>query len=217
MTSLLPPQFLFHYAIPVRHNARLPRKGPKLLQLTEKDSCPHLGALDKSPRIGQVRLAWNSAGLGVSVEVTGKQRQPRAVSGVPEISDGLQIWIDTRNTQTIHRASRFCHHFCLLPVGMTGKQPTVVQVPIARAKEEAPLSSPADFRIAAEVSKSGYQLEAWLPASALHGYDPEANPRLGFYYAILDEELGHEFLSVGSEFPVTYDPSMWATLDLVKG
>ena len=31
------------------------------------------------------------------------------------------VWIDTRNTQNIHRAGRFCHRFAFLPVGAGGK------------------------------------------------------------------------------------------------
>jgi len=34
----------------------------------------------------------------------------------------------------------------------------------------------------------------------LNGFDPEQNPRLGFYYAVRDAELGEQVLSVGSDF-----------------
>ncbi len=54
-------------------------------------------------------------------------------------------------------------------------------------------------------------------AGVLHGFDPDQNPRLGFYYAVRDAELGEQVLSVGSDFPYWEDPSLWAVLELVNG
>ena len=91
-----------------------------------------------------------------------------------------------------------------------------VQAPILRAREEAPRVDTVEIRLACAASKSGYLLEAWLPASVLNGYDPEAQSRLGFYYALHDAELGDQFLSVGPDFPFAVDPSLWSTLELKK-
>ena len=59
-------------------------------------------------------------------------------------------------------------------------------------------------------------LEGFLPAAALNGFDPEQNPRLGFYYAVRDAELGEQVLNVGSDFPYWEDPSLWSVLELMK-
>jgi hypothetical protein len=59
----------------------------------------------------------------------------------------------------------------------------------------------------------GYRLEAWFPADSLVGFDPAAHPRLGFYSLVRDAELGEQFLTVGREFPIEYDPSLWQTLE----
>jgi hypothetical protein len=64
--------------------------------------------------------------------------------------------------------------------------------------------------------KEGYLLEAIIAASALHGYDPENHPRLGFFYWIRDLELGDQTLTVGPDFPFWEDPSLWCTLQLEK-
>ncbi len=100
--------------------------------------------------------------------------------------------------------------------GPDGTEAWAVQIPILRAREEAPRANIAELRLAASVSKTGYILEAWLPASVLYGFDPEVQPRLGFYYALRDSELGEQFLSVGPEFPFAVDPSLWSTLELTK-
>lgn len=216
--SLLPHRFLFRYALPVRYESKLPKSGKTPLGLSADFALPEFAALDKTEPFGQLRLAWNEKGLGISVEVQGKKNPPVGSLDTPEISDGLRIFIDTRNTQNIHRASRYCQQFCLLPTGGGTKKtdPCGIQLPILRAREEAPRADVAAMRLAASISKTGYLLEAWLPAGVLHGYDPEAQPRLGFYYALRDAELGEQFLSVGPEFPFAVDPSLWSTLELRK-
>lgn len=218
MPGLLPHRFLFRYALPIRYERKLPRSGKKLLALTADFALPDFGPLDKAAPIGQLRLAWNERGLGISVEVEGKRRPPRCETNAPETSDGLRVFIDTRDTQNIHRASRYCHQFGLYPRGAESgaNEPWAVQIPILRAREEAPRTNIAEIRLWSAVTKTGYCLESWLPASVLHGYDPEAQPRLGFYFALRDAELGEQFLSVGADFPFAIDPSLWSTLELVR-
>jgi hypothetical protein len=218
MSTLLPHRFLFRYALPVRHSGKLPGSGKKLLGLGPEFALADFSTLDKVTPFGALRLAWNEKGLGIAVEVKGKKRPPECPRQPPESGDGLRVFIDTRNTQNIHRASRYCQQFCLFPAGWgpRGTDPWAVQVPILRAREEAPRANTAEIGLAAGVSKTGYLLEAWLPASVLYGYDPEAQPRLGFYYALQDAELGEQYLSVGPEFPFAVDPSLWSTLDLKK-
>ena len=218
MSSLLPYRFLFRYALPVHHDRKLPKSGKRPLNLTAEFALADFGALDAARPFGEIRLAWNREGLGIAVEVEGKQRPPACDQPSPELCDGLRVFIDTRNTQNIHRASRYCHQFCLLPVGggPDGKDPQAMQIPLLRAREEAPRANIAEVRLATSVSKTGYCLEAWLSAGVLHGYDPEAQPRLGFYYALHDSELGDQYLSVGPELPFAIDPSLWSTLELQK-
>lgn len=78
------------------------------------------------------------------------------------------------------------------------------------------MASLADVPLRVERIKGGYRLETFLPAAALNGFDPEEHPRLGFFYAVRDLEHGEQTLSVGTEFPFADDPSLWATLELVK-
>ncbi len=202
----------------MRYEKQLPRGGKKLLGLTDAHRLPDLGGLDDVTSFGELRMAWNEQGLAIAVLVQGKRKPLHVESAAPDRSDGLAVWIDTRNTQSIHRASRFCHHFCLLPRGGGGDEdePLTVQLQIARAKEPTPTVNAGDIRLSADVTRDGYLLEAWLPASVLHGYDPEAQSKLGFYYDLRDAELGEQTLGVGPEFPFAFDPSLWATVELVR-
>ena len=190
-----------------------------LLNLPAECRLPAFGELDDVQPFGKLHIGWNEKGVGVSVDVQGKRKRPQCRIEEPTESDGLQLWVDTRNTQSIHRASRFCHHFCVLPAvagGGSQQQPASVQLPIVRAREDAPLVKSAAIGTSVQMRPDGYQLEIWLPAESLNGFDPEANPSLGFYYLLQDSELGEQFLTVGREFPFAHDPSLWCTLELIR-
>ena len=206
MPALLPTPFLFRFLLPVPYRDTLPA------ELDEPCTLPLPAVLDE-PRLAdvlQLRAAWNAEGLAFTAHVRGKGTPPQGTAVNPLAADGLQLWIDTRGTQNVHRASRFCHHFCLLATGGG------VQLPIPRAREESPLAKSADLQVTVSRHKQGYDLTAWIPEKALQGYDPEGSPRLGFYARLRDNELGDRYLTVGPEFPFATDPSVWSTLDLSR-
>jgi hypothetical protein len=91
------------------------------------------------------------------------------------------------------------------------------QLLINRAKEHPKPAHPSQLLVRSEKRVDGYLLEVLISASALTGYDPVENPRLGFMYAVYDRELGEQTLGVSSEFPYREDPSLWGTLELVGG
>ena len=53
----------------------------------------------------------------VQVEVRGKEQPPQGHEARPRASDGVTLWVDTRDARTSHRATRYCHQFHLLPTG----------------------------------------------------------------------------------------------------
>src|SRR5262249_22889721 len=151
------------------------------------------------------------------LEVSGKKMPIALDPKETRESDGLQIWLDTRNTLSIHRAIRFCHHFVFLPADEPSRIPaTAIQLPIALAKEDPPFKHAGLLQAESRTVPGGYVLQAWLPAESLHGYDPESNPLLGFYYVVRDAELGEQYLTVGRDFPFDHDPSLWSTLELTR-
>jgi hypothetical protein len=143
VSDILPNRFLFRYSLPVRYDRRLPKSGKKLLALSPEFALPEFSRLDDATPFGELRLVWNERGLGISVEVEGKRQAPQGSAKLPDTSDGLRLFIDTRDTQNIHRASRYCQQFFFCPVqaGSSVGNPWVIQPPILRAREEAPLAS----------------------------------------------------------------------------
>jgi hypothetical protein len=218
--SVLAPRFLFRFAVPVQR--REPIWQPGGLRLDETCRLPDLASLDASTdggerRIADVRMAWSFHGLALNVAVDGKGQPPWCREGRLEDSDGLQLWIDTRATLNVHRASRYCHRFVFLPAGGGPQhtQPIADQLLINRARENARPIRPRELQVASKLSKSSYWLAAFIPAAALGGYDPQQHRQLGFTYAIYDRELGMQTFANGPGFPFDEDPTCWAAVDLV--
>jgi hypothetical protein len=214
--SLLAPTLLFHFAAPCHRT--LQSWSPKGVELDEKYRLPCFAELEGRKTFADVRLAWSEAGLFLNVSVAGKSQAPWCRDSRIEDSDGVQLWIDTRNTQNIHRAGRFCHRFVFLPVGAGRRldEPVAALLAINRAKESPREIDQRQLVVRAELQKGGYSLSAHIPAAALTGFSPADYPAIGFSYAVSDRELGMQTFTVGPEFPFIDDPSLWGTLDFVR-
>jgi hypothetical protein len=216
-TTLIPQSFWFRLALPCQRVEGLPRPSGRLLDLPADSALPPTPRLDGREPWAEVRTAWNPGGLAIAVEVTGKPGRITHDPARPEASDGLQLWVDTRDTRDVHRATRFCHRFqvAILPA-RAGSEPTatVTQLPIHRAQADAPRAGRDLIKARVERLRQGWRLELFLPAESLHGFDPDTNRRLGFAYQVTDPDRGDQFLGVGREFPIAEDPSLWATLEL---
>jgi len=215
---LVPHRFLFRVAHPCLYVADMPLDdADELLDLPETCRIDNFADMDDQRNFAEVLLAWNEGGLGVRVTVRGKDAEPAADVSRPRVSDGVSLWVDTRDARANHRAGRYCHQFHFLPTGggADGDEPIVVPSKINRATEDAPHHAEAVLLHRGRVA-GGYRLEAFLPASALNGFDPEQHPRLGVFYAVRDAELGEQTLGVGSDFPYGDDPSLWHVLELVR-
>jgi hypothetical protein len=213
--ALLPGSFLFRYSVPCLYlegGAEFGGSGGEIYRL------PNFTPLDGGPEGPEVRAGWNEQRLSLWLHVTGKRHLPWCRENRIEESDGLHVWIDTRDTHNIHRASRFCHYFVFLPTGGGHRldEPVAEQLLINRARENARPIRPGTLRAKSDKRSDGYLLEAHIPADALTGFDPVEHPRLGFNYCITDRELGLRTFNCGPEFPFRDDPSVWATLELVK-
>lgn len=213
--QLISPTFLFRFAVPCHYRRRL--WGVNGIKLPPRFRLPTFGQLENKPSFADLRMAWNGQGLAFQLEVTGKSQTPWCRDSRVEDSDGVQLWIDTRDTHNIHRASRYCHRFAFLPLGhgSGGSSPVTRPLAINRAKDQPRPSSIGALRVRSEQRARGYLLTGFIPRAALDGYDPEEYPRLGFTYAVIDRELGWQTFSVGSSFPFMEDPSLWGTLELV--
>ncbi len=214
--SLLPKRFLFRFSVSCLY--RDPLWTAEGVALNEKHRLVSFAELEDRATTADVRAAWSEAGIAFAVCVAGKRQPPWCRENRVEDSDGLQIFIDTRDVHNIHRAGRFCHRFVFMPGGGGPRldRPVATWLPIHRAREEPRPIRPEQLQVRSEKRVDGYLLEAFIPAEALTGFDPDEHPRLGFTYAVVDRELGEQTLGVGAPMPYQEDPSLWATLELTK-
>ncbi len=214
--QLIPPSFLFRFAVPCRYSSAL--WSPRGIELGDEFLLPSFAELDDAPQRAAVKAAWSEEGGSFSVSVSGKKQPPWCRENRVEDSDGLYVWIDTRDTHNIHRASRFCHQFAFLPAGGGSRmeEPVAEQLLINRARENAKPVRQGILRVVHHKLASGYRLDVHIPAAALTGFDPSEHPRLGFHWAVIDREIGEHTFCCPPELPYREDPSTWGTLELKR-
>lgn len=230
----VPPSFLFTFCYSCRYVSPTAFSGGRPPVFTRADTgLPAITSLiDEAPLFGVAFTYWNERGVGFQFDVV--NGEPIWLDPVqPAHSDGITVWIDTRDTRSIHRASRYCHQFVFLPRGRaTDGSPEVMRIPIHRAQEEPPVIDLSPVVLTRRVLNTqgntirgdvpvakidSYSLSAWLPASTLHGFDPDVNSRLGFFYRIRSRSHGEQLLTAGPDFPYAEDPSLWQILELTPG
>jgi len=213
----LPGRSLFAFTFQCHRRPRPPRVDGRLGDWPAKYLLPDVSVLDYKRPFAQVYASWNEEGLHFACQVEGKTRVETDRESWWS-KDCLEIWLDMRDNRTIHRATRFCHQFCFIPQSPDGRPNSATgwQAPIHRALEQAPICDPEQLQVAAAIGRKGYALEVVLPAQVLFGFDPGVCCRLGFTYHINDIQLGQQSATVGKEFPIHSDPSLWATLELVR-
>jgi hypothetical protein len=213
--SLIQPSALFAFEVPCQPITGIwQAKGA--LELPAAYRIPSFSALDERPCFGDLRLGWSAKGFALSLSVTGKEQLPWCRATRLDASDGLALWINTRDTHNIHRANRFCHQFIFLPTGRGQRmdQPMAEHLMIQRATEN-PKSLPAGaLQIRSERRKDGYTIRAAIPAIAMTGFDPIEHRRIGFSFAVMDQELGWHTFALSPDYPIATDPSLWGTLVL---
>jgi len=214
IVSQVPKNLLFRYRIPCR---KFDGKADSKFSLSTDYQLPNLGAFESQVHFAEIRVGWNEKGLFISAEISGKDQSLWCRETQLLDSDGIQLWIDTRDTHNVHRASKFCHWFLLMPAGGGEKsdQPKASMLKINRSKDDTPTINRMKLDVQAKIKKNGYTLTCFIPAAALNGWDTNDHRNIGFNYAVVDREMGWQTLAIGPELPITEDPSLWQTLQLL--
>jgi len=218
MTSLIPNRFLFDFEFPFRHRSDPPPVNGKLGGWNDAELLPTLGELDDRDDFADVWACWNERGLHFAFRVTGKTKPLSCNPVGSRKGDGVRICTDMRDARSLKRATRTCQQFYLLPTGAgpDKDQPVAGISRINRARDNAPQVETRRIKVASSISKTGYTLEAHIPADCLSGFDPAEHPRIGFYYIIEDRDHGRQYLTVGDDLFANVDPSTWATVVLQR-
>lgn len=214
MNMGIPTRSFFQVAFPCLYRAQAPTIDGDLSDWDETFIVPDLSEVDGKDTFANVYMAWNDGGLYWAVDVKGNA-QCAVDHKRPLRGDGLQVWVDTRDVRNAHRGSRYCHHFCFWPQS-SGEAAGGRQFRVRRARAQARMQDAGRFTVASMENDAGYSLEVHIPADALTGFDPEENNRIGFAYVLKDKKLGRQFWTADEILPVSYDPSLWGTAELIR-
>ena len=214
--ALLPQAFWFRLAAACPRIDGIPGVGPgRITRPARVVPLTDLSSLEGRGSWASVRVGWNPGGLGIAVLAGWRPASPPADR--PEGFADVNLWIDTRDTRNVSRATRFCHRFAArltLSRDRKGLSVQVNQRPIARAVADAPIVRPFPDLIPDRADPLGLDPRDLPPRRHLNGFDPETNRRLGFAYQVSDHIREDQFLGVGRDFPLGENPSLWATLEL---
>lgn len=218
MKTLIPNRFLFDFEFPFSYRKRLPEIDGDVSDWSEAELLPKLGEIDGREDFADVWACWNETGLAVACRVTDKRKPLRCDMANFRAGDNLRICTDMRDAKSNRRATKYCQQFWFMPTGggASGKAACGGSAKMERAREEAPVVASNKLIVASKMTKTGYSLEAFIPAEVLNGFDPEQHPRIGFYYMLEDGDHGQQYLTIGDELYWYVDPSTWATAMLER-
>lgn len=213
IVAQVPKNLLFRYRISCR---RYDGKFNSKFSLDESYSLPALGDFEKQNRFADFRVGWNETGMFFDIQISNKKQSLWCRQNEVLESDGVQVWVDTRDTHNVHRATKFCHWFVWLPTGggPRNDEPLTAMLKINRSSDDPPTINRFPIEVQAKVAKDGYRLKAFISSKSLHGWNTDDHRNLGFNFAVLDRELGWQTLAIGPELPIRENPSLWQTLSL---
>lgn len=241
---LIPNAFWFRWCFSCAYGPETPgvdeSSSPRLIELDENCRLPDLtslrghgaGSVVGEARRLDLRMAWNPRGLAIDMTRDLGAEPTLQAPGLGQLTPARQevhIWIDTRDTRDVHRATRYCHRFQVV-IPETLAQPStarsksslgneliqleVEQRPIARALADAPTGAKESRIARVKHRPGGWRMSLILLAEALHGFDPDVNRRLGFFYLVTHAACPDVCPGIGRDFPVGEDPSLWPSLEL---
>src|SRR5437588_568767 len=99
--EFIPSRFLFRIARVCPYVKGIPlENADRLLDLPEACRIDNFAEMDGRTNFADIRVAWNDFGFAVQAEVRGKEQPPQANTARLRSSDGLTVWIDTRDART---------------------------------------------------------------------------------------------------------------------
>ena len=188
-------------------------------ELPEEFELPALSSISGGKRIAQARMAWSSRGLFFHAILKGAPGKEAASTSLSSRTSLLTLYIDTRWSPGVHRATSFCHRFDFILNRPTKATPVArghgELSPIQRARSAPTAIHPNDISVATFFQPEGYAIRAYLNGTTLTGYAPEEFQEIGVFYTINDSVFGNQIMARTLQSPYFEDPSVWCRSKLV--
>ncbi len=217
------PAWLFDLGFPI-HQLNRAIAHPERLdwRLNDEYMLPALSSLNGGKQFAEMSIAWNKDGLffhSILKAPTGKAASVAAGS-LSSKSLLLSVYIDTRWSPGVHRATSFCHRFDFFLNRPTSSNPVArghgELNPIQRARAAPAAIHPTDISVATFFLPDGYEIKAYLQADTLTGFSPEEFQEIGIFYTINDAVLGNQIMARTLQSPYFEDPSVWCRGNLLQ-
>lgn len=184
-------------------------------QLDERCRLPNMAGISGVPDIMELFVAWNPNGLAIRaslpvLDLHGGAPQHGLKTATASIFGSPLVLLDRAIGPGVivagsHSFQREVAH---------GHTAVAAAAVIPRTSEPASLLENDSVMIDSAESPNGWRIDAWMTAEALFGWDPTENPRIGFFAAVVDRQLGHIPYAGAPDLPWESDPSLWCELDL---
>lgn len=164
-------------------------------------------------RFAEVALAWSESGIFIDVFVN----KPFEEAAYPRFSEGdaVELFFDTRDLKTASFATRFSHQFVFLPEAVQGI--SAQEISHFRTEDIHPLCDSSDLQVTTATSKNDYEMQIFIPAHCLHGFDPASFERIGFTYRIHRYRGSPQHFALSSQhFSIEQHPRLWASFKFTK-
>lgn len=169
--------------------------------------------------VPNVFAGWQDDGLYLAFEVFDRDIQGAPAKGWWWTRDHVEFWISTRpvgSNQDLY--DPYCHQFFFVPIdfpGDDGVSGVVGQWHRAGDALSDHLIPHPQVRSAVRVLPNRYVVEMFIPGTALHGWDPNAQPVMSFnFHARNFQHAIDYFWSAPKEVTTQLRPSTWGTLKL---
>ncbi len=187
-----------------------PRVDGRLSDWSDHELMPPLEELSGGEQYADLYLAWNDRGFYLALRMP-KDEPVVTNRANPNAGDALELFLDTRGSQTSHRATQFCYHLWVLPKAPPGggEDPVIFQQPIKRALQRSPEADFSSIRLASSLDDGGYVLEMAFESDSLHGVETTAGGRLALAAIVHDIQRGRQYWGTSPDVPYERDPSTW--------
>jgi hypothetical protein len=217
MAQDISPRAFFRFSVPVQRAPAKLRIDGDLKEWSEEHLLPDLTAIEGKPGYAKVYAGWSPEGLSLALHVPNKKKVHCDLRNLLR-GDGLILWLDTRDSRMVHRATQYCHSLRVYPRGPkpSDRTPVIQRQRVTWQPElQPPKFDEKKMKAATFVGKGFYNLELFMPSDSLHGYAPEECARLGLFVQVVDHEHGEQFWPCPAPLPFWQDPSLWAAVELV--
>ncbi len=206
-----------YLATPIYINGEL-SDWPDEARLTGIRHSQSIGLERSSLPLPTVLMGWNSRGLYMGFEVADADIQGAPASGWWWTRDHFEFWLATRPLDADQNFYDLdCHQFFFVPVDFPtdGTFGVVGQWKRPGDALAASLIPHPKVKSVTRILPGRYVVEMFIPADALHGWDPGRQPKMQFnFYARNWQHAIDYFWSAPKEVQTQLRPGTWGTIFL---